>query len=214
MTKTVSWLSLLSAFVLATASGCAIPDISIRHPLIAGRVDPNRVLKTKDMDESSRGLARGVLSDEAQLLELNNERACVGVRLTDLQSIDLATSSSAKLRTSGMNEIKNPQSWPDQPTVVNQPGLVPQRYYAGVQTYCSYYGRYGCLAYSTRPYYLTRMVPGTIAVFTTSGRLCFSHGGTITTKTKWVQLDVTVDRLGGGSFPKNQQFTWELAGAQ
>ena len=199
----------LVTFALAGLSGCFSPDAVIRHPL-QGPLQQNQITKQHGFAEHSHGLPPGALSDSASITEMTTTRTCFGAQLNELDPIDLSTAQSL-LKISDGGELEFPQMWIDPPRSVTHQGVVPETYYAGTQTYCSYYGRYGCLAWATRPRYLTRMVPGPVTVHTSSGQMCFPTTGRITPKTRYVTLQLKVARLGTIS-TKELSFTWELLG--
>jgi hypothetical protein len=200
--------------VVAFASvGCVTPDIMIQNPLTAQAVAPNRIVKPHGYIENQLALPPGVMSDEATLLSVDPQRICVGVRLHELQAIDLSQ-VALKLETPKLAPIESGEVFPEQPTQTLYEGLVPQRRQVGMQRVCTaYIGGY-CVAWGFRPIYARFYVRGQVPVFETRGRLCFPNGGLATAATEWLSLELRLPKSEGWGGTKRVRFVWGFVGSK
>jgi hypothetical protein len=197
----------------ALASGCVhASDTVIRHPLLAGGVDPNRIIKTHDFIEGARRLPPGSVADEAVLLSLDAQQACFAVVLHELQPIDLRDVDATLSAPKSGAESSALKVWPEPSQVRTYDGLVPEQRQVGENTTCVTRDAYGnCLTWHTEPVYQTVMVPGPVNVYEARGRVCIANHATIMPASDQMSLDVRVRKAGFGS--KRTVFRWGLAGA-
>lgn len=223
-------LSITCSFAIATALtgvlGCVPVDINIRHPLVAGAIDANSVVKEHRYVENTRGLPPGALSDTASLTRVGGQDICFDVTMRELDPIDM-TSVHAKLDVMGQVARDQAQLWPEQPVARPYSGLVPERVQTGYESYCAARAYNGvCVAWATRPMYGVVMRPGTVNVYETRARMCFPNGGFVARTTEAVVLELTLARpaksfetayngyWGWGAGDKRTRFAWGFIGAE
>ncbi len=177
----------LAAALLLSACG-ATSYVTIRHPLQVGQVDPNNVPFENVREERRRGLPRGTLVDEAQLLSLTPEQICVRVSVwatqLEAQRADFNTYSIVLVADSA--EVEN----------------APQTVQLEQPTYAQYHGTRGVY----RGGYHAHREPFDYQMTQQPATLCFANGGFVTPATTHLTLE-----LRGAARGTNINFEWDFA---
>ena len=175
----------LSALLLSACG--ATTYVTIRHPLQVGQVDPNNVPFESTREERRRGLQRGTLVDQAQLISLTPEQICVRVSVwaTQLepQRADFNTYSIVLVADNA--DVENP----------------PQNVQLEQSSYAQYPGTRGVY----RGGYRSVRQAFTYQLTQQPATLCFANGGFATPATTHLTLE-----LRGAVRGTNINFEWDF----
>jgi len=198
----------LAVIALAAAAACTTRvTTSIRHPMQAGQLDPNRIPLTYGNVERRRGLPPGSLDDEAEITRLDTETMCFDVTMraitegngqtwTDLRNYEVALDAGEDLR------VIAPELQLRENVAQQFNGLNPVRRRTGTRRVCANYsrtrnGQRRCTRWRSEPVYQTVYVPGIVTVIAGGGQFCFANQGIVTPETDRVKL--VLRRSGGRS---------------